>query len=94
MEILPLTKDLIADAGAIYACSWQTAYKGIIPQAYLEMCIRDSAPTVGWCSADPEVIRPQIVRPQRFRVLTPGEKFVVFSLPQTTCYQSVATRPL
>ena len=41
------------------------------------------APTVGWCSADPEVIRPQIVRPQRFRVLTPGEKFVVFSLPKT-----------
>ena len=36
MEILPLTKDLIADAGAIYACSWQTAYKGIIPQAYLD----------------------------------------------------------
>ncbi len=52
------------------------------------------APTVGWCSADPEVIRPQIVRPQRFRVLTPGEKFVVFSLPKTKCYQSVATRPI
>ena len=41
------------------------------------------APTVGWCSADPEVIRPQIVRPQRFRVTYARRKFVVFSLPKT-----------
>lgn len=52
------------------------------------------APAVGWCSADPAEIRPHIARPQRFRVLAPGEKFIVFEVPKTTCHSSVRTRPI
>ncbi|MBQ1501048.1 MAG: MBL fold metallo-hydrolase [Firmicutes bacterium] len=35
------------------------------------------APTVGWCSADPEDVKPLIENPQRFHILAPGEKFRV-----------------
>ena len=34
-------------------------------------------PNVGWCNADPEVIRPLIQDPDRLLVLRPGEKYVV-----------------
>ncbi len=36
MEILKVTKDLASCASHIYALSWKTAYKNIVPQEYLD----------------------------------------------------------
>ncbi len=36
MNILPITENLAQKASHIYAKSWKEAYKGIVPQAYLD----------------------------------------------------------
>lgn len=36
MEIIELTKALASEASHIYAKSWKAAYKGIVPQRYLD----------------------------------------------------------
>ncbi len=36
------------------------------------------AADIGWCNCDPEEIRPQINNPGRFKVLTPGEKYLLY----------------
>lgn len=35
------------------------------------------APEIGWCNADPAVIKPQINNPERFLAMTPGEKYLL-----------------
>lgn len=36
MKILQITKDIASDVSHIYAYSWKTAYKDIVPQKYLD----------------------------------------------------------
>lgn len=36
MEILKITKDMASSISHIYALSWKTAYKNIVPQKYLD----------------------------------------------------------
>ena len=36
MELLKITKDIASKASEVYAVSWKTAYKNIVPQKYLD----------------------------------------------------------
>lgn len=36
MEIIPVTKEMASTVSHIYALSWKTAYRNIVPQAYLD----------------------------------------------------------
>jgi len=52
MEIRTATLDDVPDISRIHALSWKAAYKGIVPQAYLdglkEDCIHLSPASVLW----------------------------------------------
>ncbi|HBP63824.1 MAG TPA: GNAT family N-acetyltransferase [Desulfosporosinus sp.] len=59
MEIRRATLDDVKDISRIYALSWKSAYKGIIPQAYLDELKEDF-----WVSAFVEWIKDSVLTVQ------------------------------
>lgn len=91
MEILRITKDIASDASHIYATSWKTAYKNIVPQKYLDELsderwtpiLRDS-PHVGFIlKADDEFVATSSVSTARDEKMNGwGEIISIYVLPR------------
>ena len=91
MEILKITRDIASKASAVYAVSWKTAYKNIVPQKYLDEIsfglwtplLLDSSRAGYVLKVDDDFIAASSIAPAREEKMSGwGELISIYVLPQ------------
>lgn len=91
MELLKITKDIASEVSRIYALSWKTAYKNMVPQKYLDelsleywTSFLQESPAVGYVlKVEEELVATSSISPARDAAMRGwGEILSIYVLPQ------------